>query len=517
MMDGAGGRLRSWQRALVFGWAALALVAMFERGRQTGVDLTVGNRLRYHAIPVAMSVLYQGRPHDYTAFWGLAIGFQDPGTIEDRIAWGVKYVRPTNENRTYYWAADDRGMADYVIGAFTLFGPRADSLYKFYFVVLGLSVLLFLLDLSWHPAMSATLIFALGALYTCLSVIPLGNLTLAIFEPGSLFEPRVIELLSLVAALHLGLTGFVSSRWSPARIAIIAGQSAILAACYHARSSVGWEVLFVVIVGGVSWAARRWLARGQSTGRLDLPWPVLCLAAAVALLVAYERHAYNPRYFQDMGARTVWHNALMGLGSNRHLASTYDLGVSDRAAVDSVIRFLRDRHDPRLTADWTRDNILNSLGGHSVFNWFVYEQSARDLYWHLWRTETRSMLHLYLIDRPREIGQVIVKAALPDAAPWRNRQGLFFNPFAAGALMVTLPGLLIAGIRRPDLKAVVAAALVLLACSVIPGVLFYPVVHTMMGVFASLSLVAYLTVAMTVAAACRLGSRKLRGYEQSAA
>ena len=494
-------RLRPWQRALVLGWAALALTGMFVRGRQVGIDQPITSRLRFHAIPVAMSVLYHGRPHDYTAFFGLAIGLQNEEPIEGRIAWAVTYSPPAND-KTYYWAADDRGMADYVIGAFSLFGPHGSSLYKFYFVLLGLSVLLFLLDLGWHPAMSATLLFALGALYTCLAVIPLGNLTVTMFEPGALYEPRVIELLSFVAALHLGLTSFAGSRWTPARILIVTGQAAILTACYHARSSVGWEVLVVLIAGGAYWVSQ-W-----RTARL-LPWPALCLVTVFALLVAYERHAYNPRYFQDMGARTVWHNALMGLGSNRHLAETYKLGISDVAVVESVTEYLRDRHDARLTDAWTKTNILGSLGGHSVFDWFVYEQAARDLYLHLWRTETRSMVHLYVVDKPAEMWHVVVKATQYDPAPWRNLRSVYFDPFAAGGLLVIAPGLLLVGVRRPALAVQLAAALVLLACSAIPGLLFYPVVHTMMGVFASISLALYLTVALVLAAGSRFGSRKL--------
>ena len=96
--------------------------------------------------------------------------------IDERIARAVKRPPPAGDP-TYYWAADDRGMGDYVIGAFALFGPRAESLYLFYFVVLGASVMLFLADLGWHPLAAALLVFALAAIYTCTRVIPLGNLT----------------------------------------------------------------------------------------------------------------------------------------------------------------------------------------------------------------------------------------------------------------------------------------------------------------------------------------------------
>ena len=495
-------KLPSWQRALVFGWAALALIAMFTRGRQTDIDHQVTSRLRYHAIPVAMSVLYHGRVHDYTASWAprWARRRPDRGPIE----WGLA---TTDGNRRMHYWADDRHGWDYV-GAFMLLA-HADSLLQVLLRHPGLSVLLFLLDLGWHAGASATLIFALGALYTCLAVIPLGNLTVAMFEPGSLFEPRVIELLSFVAALHLGVTSFISSRWSPGRIAIVAGQAAILAACYHARSSVGWEVVFVLAAGAAFWMSQRRTARIRSTAgippggwrRLDLPWPVVCLAAVFALLIGYERYAYNPRYFQDMGARTVWHNSLMGLGSNQHLAERYHLGISDAAVIDSVTEYLRSHNDPRLTSGWTQANILSSLGGHAVFNWFVYEQAARDLYRHLWRTEPRSMLHLYLIDKTSEIRHVVVKATQHDPEPARNMRGLYFQPLAVGALMIILPGLLIACAWRPPFTPLIAASLLLVVCSTIPGLLFYPVVHTMMGC---------LCRAADAVSRCRLDSRRVR-------
>ena len=69
--------------------------------------------------------------------------------------------------------------------------------------------------------------------------------------------------------------------------------------------------------------------------------------------------------------------------------------------------------------------------------------------------------------------------------------------------MIMLPGLLIAFAWRPPFGPVIGASAVLVACSTIPGLLFYPVVHTMMGVFAALSLTLYLILAWVLAAASR--------------
>jgi hypothetical protein len=506
--------LRLWQQALVWLWVALSLTAIYARGQRIELDQHVTNRLRFHAIPVAISVLYHGRPHDYTAFWNLAIGFQGPDPLQSKIEWAVKYTPVPNE-RTYYWAADDRGMGDYVLAAFALFGPHTASLYSFYFLVLGVSVTLFLLDLGWHPFMSALLIFALGALYTCLSVLPLSNITVAVFEPGSLYEPRVIELLSYVATLHLAATMFVDNRWRPSRIAIVAAQAAILAACYHARSTVGWEVLFVLIAGVTWWGWRHGYVprRTASVSRASgagLPWPAICLVAALLLVAAYQRYAYNPHYFRDTGGRTIWHNALMGLQSNGHLAQKYQLGINDNVVVKAVRDYLREIKDPRLTDEWTDNNILGTLGGHAAFNWFIYEAAARNFYWHIWRVDPRSMLRCYLIDKPADMRTVVVNALQSDPMPFGSARGLSFNPLAAAALLMVAPGFLLAAIGGHAFRRAIAAMIVLLACSAIPGLLFYPVVHTMMGAFATLTVLVYLTLALALAPVVRRGWARLR-------
>jgi hypothetical protein len=152
------------QQVLVCAWAALALAAIYVRGQHLALDRHVSSRLQFHAIPVALSVLYHGRPHDYTAFSSLAISFQ-ASTADARAIASV----PPADDKTYYWVADDRGMGDYVIAAFALFGPHPKSLYYAYFVVLACSVVLFLADLGRRAAGNAILLFVLGALYTCVS------------------------------------------------------------------------------------------------------------------------------------------------------------------------------------------------------------------------------------------------------------------------------------------------------------------------------------------------------------
>jgi hypothetical protein len=501
--------LAAWHLTLVWVWTMLALVAIYVGGLHAELDRHVTNRLQFHAIPMALSVMYHGRPHDYTAFSSLAIPFQlATPDVDTKIAQAIGN-EPPRDDRTYYWTADDRGMGDYVIAAFTLFGPHAKSLYSFYFVVLGCSVLLFLVDLGWHPTAAAMLIFALGALYTCTLVIPLGNLTLPIFEPASLYEPRVIELLSYVATLHLGLTSFFSANWTPFRRAVVAGQAAILLACYHARSTVAWEIAFVLIAGLVCWTWRQSdRSRSPSPSRrftgVGAAWPMVCLVIGLALLKGYQHATFNPRYFRDIGARTVWHNMLMGLWVNEPLAEKYQLRVSDQVVVAAVRTFLRASQDPRLTPEWTDANVLGALGGHSTFNWFTYEETARDLYWHIWRSNPRDMLHCYLVDKPGEILRILVKATRPDRSFLQDVPDLGFRPFGRAALALVLPGLWLVWIGDIAFPALIAALLFLFACSLVPGFVFYPVVHSMTGAFATVAVTAYVVLAQAIAIAVRV-------------
>ena len=520
--------LRPRLRALVWLWAVLALSAIYIRGPRIEIDRQVTNRLQYHAIPVAISVLFHGHPHDYTALTSIARTFQDAKTDVE-----VKIIRtilnePPADDTTYYWAADDRGMADYVIAAFRLFGPSTKSLYKFYFVVLAASVVLFLADLAWAPIASALLLLVLGGIYACTSVIPLGNLTLPIFEPSSIYEPRIVELLAYVATLHLALTPFFSARWSPARRAIVAMQAAILVACYHMRSSVGWEVSFILMLNVACWIWRhRHQARAQGDGALRptmiaATWPSICLAAGLVLLFAYHRVAFNPRYFRDMGSRVVWHNALMGLSFNAHLREKYRLAVDDRAVVNAVRTYLQSTNDPRLTVEWNETTILNSLGGHTVFDWFAYEGAGRDLYRHIWRSDPGAMLRLYTVDKPAETIRVIVKAfqASPDS-PGTIPDGMRFNPFSRVALLIVLPAIVLMWMSGGAIVPTLSVVLFLFACSVVPGIFFYPVVYTMMGAFATVALAGYLTVArlllLVEEPARTIGGRAIRTARRGAA
>lgn len=487
------------RRAGVWVWVAYALYAIHGKGQELALDVNVTDRLRYHAVPVAISSLYHDWPHDYTAIKPLAFQFQGvPGPLEELITWAVAYQQKP-EDAVYFWAADDRGMADYVAWAFRLFGPHTSSLYSFYFVVLGISCLLFLLEAGGSAGMNALLLFTLAAVYSAIPVIPLANIHPTVYEPVTLYEPRTIEMLSAIATLHLAFAGFVNAQWTRRRVTLAVGQLLVLMFCYQARSSVGWQVVFIVVagLGNVAWR------------RFQRPsWvPVALLLLSLVGLSVYQRVMYHPRYFEDMGSRTVWHNALMGIGGDPIAGPKYKLGVDDRAVIDAVTTFLRERNDPRLDATWDTQNILGSLGSHSDFNWHRYEDAARELYFHIWREHASSLLHTYLVTKPSGILATFHAVAKPDAMAQRNLRQLFFNPVSAGALFLAFPGFVLVCASRPRLLPMVLGMAVLFLFSLIPGLAFYAVPLTMMGSYVALASLLYLTIAMVLSAASHAAAR----------
>ena len=502
--------MRPWHYAAVWMWVGYCVFSLHARGLELSLDKNPTDRMRFHAIPVAISSLYLGWPADYTGMKSMTMHFQVAGPLEPLIHWAVAYQPPAVDG-VYYWAADDRGMADYVIWAFWLFGPGLRSLYLFYFAFLGATCVLFLLEARRRPEMHALLIFTLAAMYASLGVIPLANLSATAFDPVTIYEPRTIEVLSFIPTLHLAFAALFDPRWTRGRVAIAALQAGLLAWCYLARSSMAWQVGFILLVNA-SHLAWNWIRTRRATPPSTERWlrrpnavPLLIVVAAFAGLVAYQHAVFHPAYFKTWGARVVWHNALMAIGSDSQLGPKYKLSVSDADSIEAVLTYLRQNNDPRLNPEWTMQTFLNSFGSHVEVDWTLYDQAARDLYFHIWRENPWEMVRLYTVKKPLEIFSTLRGASYMDPMPQRNIHDLYFRPLSPWALLLALPGLLLALATGARLGAVALWTPVLFVMGLVPGVLFYSVALTMMGAFVALALSVYLLVTAACAVAGRAG------------
>src|SRR5690349_6971751 len=124
-------------------WGAIGLITLlYCADSRLRLYRSPSNRLRYHAIPVAVSRLYHGWPRNYTASHSLAMQFHNTNRrVADILRESLHPPYPIGTG-IYFWVADDRGLADYVVASFRLFGPRLHSLSQFYCLVLATTVLI---------------------------------------------------------------------------------------------------------------------------------------------------------------------------------------------------------------------------------------------------------------------------------------------------------------------------------------------------------------------------------------
>ena len=488
---------------------ASAFAFVLQRGTYMGVDQGATERLRYHAIPVAIAALYHGYPHDYTSRMFIAHPFQDVQVpIDERILEVIEAKAP-DDPEIYFWAADDRGMADYVIAAFKLFGPQVSSLYDFYFVLLLFSSLAFVLA-YWHKKeMLCLLVFVLAGIATVVSVLPLVNHTLTeVGDPLSLpqvglFESRIFDVLAYIAVLHVALFVAKTERLSILAALALLFQVSLFLFCYHARSSLGWELVAMVLLN-VYFSVKYLRGGGDLDDRGKIAaygfaaFPVALLVGGLIALNVYKHQTYHPQYFQEMGARTFWHNALMGLGADRVLSRKYALQVDDRMVVDAVVKYVTEHQLLAPSEKWETQEILNSLGGATVFDWAKYEQYAKKLYFDIVATHPFRVLVVYALKKPLNALKLVISTVRakgkPSMVEFRKRHGIFFNPFAWPLIVVVAMAMFLAGRRLVEPGPETTAVIVLLACSLIPSVAFYPAVLTLGGTFVSLTVLAYLLI-----------------------
>jgi len=484
--------MRDHATALALAAASIALVCLlFAAVDRLGLNQSANTRYRFHAIPVAVSTLFHHYPHDYTAARNLALRFHDPGrNLDDQIG---EATQPDADlgGGTYFWVADDRGLADFVLGAFWLFGPGIKSLADFWFLVLSFSLLLYLIGFWRTPAALVLPPFVLLGWVAILSVaperLPFPNAQGYWGEEIALCESRLFDGLALVALLHLAILAGTSSSTSRLAWATAVPQAALLIFLYHARSSLGWQYLALASLASVRvgwWVLNRYCAENIPGVEL-VARPLFVLALLAASLVGikqYQRAIYHPQYAKEHGQRTVWHNALMGLAFHPALRDELPIQhCDDRDAVDLVLARMAAR-DPSLDRNiWNWQAALNSLGNHNEFDWNRYETVARDIYFESWRTYPLSMAECHLYSKPRDLvrqAQIMGKRLVSGVGHGAMPEFLA----AFGLTLVAVTG---AGVRlgrdpeaRIQLRSLSGILAGLIPFSLIPGIAFYPALTT---------------------------------------
>jgi len=464
-----------------------------------------------------MSQIYHGRLHDYTGYASIAIPFQSGKPIGEMIAWAMQATIPEND-RPYFWTADDRGFSDYVNGAFRIFGPRVMSLYYFWFLLLfgslTVAILRFKNDLPALAIVACTMIAIVAALplYVRAPGLNFGEMSV------NISETRMFEILGAIAAVHIILAALRPSFAQPLlNLGLLSFQVLLLFFLMHNRSSIAWLALALIGLALVT-AAIRW--------RLKQPRKYVQHAAAVAgilvlgwvSLAVYHKAMLNSTYRGAIGPRTIWHNIVMGLSYNPTLAKVARISViDDGAAAEAIVQDMRARADPRLTPDWNKQSILNSFGSHNLFDWRSYESAARGLVIRTLINNPGAALQMIFWDKPLTIihavrcQAMLIRAAcyapgadLKNAGP--TLPDVKFQPLSLlsfGLLSLTALGLCLGlsgsvpnqsqSITR-SLRTFAFSAAIIAALGIVPSLVFYPAITQLAGTILFGTLALYVCI-----------------------
>ncbi|HEV2556793.1 MAG TPA: hypothetical protein VGV17_23835 [Bosea sp. (in: a-proteobacteria)] len=424
---------------LVFAILVLSAIVL---ARLNLFNENISGRMYLHALPTAISYLYHGHNADHTALSEIANvfyafgGHYPPDGIDASIRRALQ-VKVLDRTNLYFWGADDRGLGEFVVASFALFGPRHAALIMGYFVLLGAGAMLLACQERARPqnfvpvlclvagccVASWYLVFLTADFRDVLTSVPRN-------PAANITESRGFDVLALLPACGLFLL-FKNRRrnW----VFFAAAHVLYLYAIVLIRSSALTAGLVVAIAMLVSLSVDRFrgTADRQAMVRLAVIFGLLIAGHLAGKL--YMRATHHPAYFAEQGTRTVWHNLLMGLADTK-LGKRYVDGLTDPAAVAGVIKWMRERDDPRLEQEWAKRYVPNTFG-YPGFDVTQYEAAARSMYLHL------------LTRRPLEVaGKVVFGMKFAGAYLFRaslqlvKRQWLAFVALAAIVCMFRVRG-----------------------------------------------------------------------------
>jgi hypothetical protein len=364
------------------------------------------------AVPPALSDLVYHLKGDYTSLRSVSQVFyayvgahrDDPRPYTDVINEAINRastLTPTPPpSDTILLGNDDKGIVDLVKLAFVLFGRDSARIIDAYFLILFVSLAVFVARLGRDLLPMAVAALFLAAHY---SILPLvyHNAQLQ-----SVLALRFLPVLSLIACLHCV---WFASRPDPGFLGCtaLALQIAIVVFTVHLRSVTMWQLAVILIAGPLFLLSAR--RRRPFNFAPGLRWlPALFALSGIVALGQYRRIAYSPEYRTSkvMATRNFWHNIISGFAFHPALAREYELKVDDSSEAHATGRYLTQTGR---AGEWVAIGGMpmnapwNWAGGASNLNFGSYDLFARDFLWSIVRQHPVESFTTFVYYKPRAL------------------------------------------------------------------------------------------------------------------
>jgi hypothetical protein len=297
---------------------------------------------------------------------------------------------------------NEKGEADFYRWAFSLFGINLAALWKFYFMMLLCSCVLFFLEFWQFPFCVLLLLVYLVGHYALVGLASAGWVQ-------TVHNSRFFPVLALLPAMHLLLLLLRRARISWLRLVIAAAQSLLLFFLIFCRFQAMWQPVAIVVIGAIaapwrlSWASfRRSRVLSQTIAEMVVAvWPAALVVIGAAGLLLYEHVALDRHlYASETRTHTFWEPLFSGtVSADPELCKLYCFGqepYSDTLGYMAVLDYLRSHNNSSPAIAYVADGQIQI---NAMKNMGVYDDLLRHLFFDVLRHHPWLVLKSILFDK----------------------------------------------------------------------------------------------------------------------
>jgi hypothetical protein len=236
--------------------------------------------------------------------------FQNTSLINTAIQKAVEFkwnFNPNNVEEVRGAYNDDVGFIEYVKLSFRLFGYNVTSFYLTYFLLLMLSVTIFIFSFGKRTAPCGLL--------AVVALAHVGVFASEVFATETVADARFLSTLAIIPALHIGLFIVEGRRPSVVAVVSIGLQSGILAFVFLIRATAAWALLALFLLSA---GLTITLWKENRVAAMRYFWSIGIVFSLLAAATLYVQASLHPRY-QAKGELThhvVWHAVFASLQHN---------------------------------------------------------------------------------------------------------------------------------------------------------------------------------------------------------
>jgi hypothetical protein len=337
----------------------------------------------------------------------------------------------------------EKGEASFYYWSFRLFGIHLTSLWYFYFVLLGLSVLAFFLTFWREPfCILLLLLYLIGHLY----MVDVASAD--IFQ--TVHNSRFFPVLGLLPSMHMAL---LILRRAPPRlgnVALAIYQTLLLYFVIFNRVEAAWQIGAILAIAIIA------LTWGKTIRKTAIAsWPAALVVLGGLAFFAYEHVTLDrTAYAVETKNHTFWDPLLSGtISVSPELTALYGLEqppYSDTMDYFIARKYLIEHNDTASPIAEVKDGVV--VGSFAMRNMGAYDHVLRKVFFEIVREHPWLVAWSFLYQKPRAELALLSESTLidrPNILWW-----CVFLAAASGMIVSALGGLTI---RRDKITVSVAA------------------------------------------------------------